>query len=293
MAMAILLLPNRWPRSNVLLRLSRLSSGLAAAAALGALFGPAPQRALCVDVALVLGGAAFVLWRFALALERRRACPDDIVPDARPIDRDTWAEALVVLESRIASAPTFDAALLAASDGLRGELGAASARALIVQATGSRSTVAEVVAAERPWRTPTVDLRDDGSPLALAIAAQRPVLDWPQAVAVPVVRDARVIAAIELRRFGLDLDEASARALRLFRDDAHRAAERVLAEQSALRTTQHLHALDVEQVEDRSLRTAVVNVVDVNGHAGFERQDVVAETDAADERRERRAPARA
>jgi hypothetical protein len=213
MAMAILLVPHRWPRSNVLLHLSRLSSGLAAAAALGALLGSEPQRALCVDVALVLGGAAFVLWRFALALERRRACPDDIVPEARPIDRDTWAEALVVLESRIASAPTFDAALLAACDGLRGELGAASARALIVQATGSRSTVAEVVAAERPWRTPTVDLRDDGSPLALAIAAQRPVLDWPQAVAVPVVHDARVIAAIELRRFGLHLDEATLRAI--------------------------------------------------------------------------------
>ena len=155
MAMAILLLPNRWPRSNVLLRLSHLSSGLAAAAALGALFGPDPQRAMCVDVALVLGGAAFVLWRFALALERRRACPDDIVPDPRPIDRDTWAEALVVLEGRIASAPTFDAALLAASDGLRGELGAASARALIVQATGSRSTAGCSASSPSSWPAPS------------------------------------------------------------------------------------------------------------------------------------------
>jgi len=213
MAMAILLVPNRRPRSNVLLRLSRLSSGLAAAAALGALFGPMPQRALCVDVALVLGGAAFVLWRFALALERRRARPDDVVPDARPVDREAWHEALAALEGRIASAPTFDAALLAATDGLRGELGAESARALIVQITGMCPAVAEVVAAERPWRAPPVAVRDDGSPLALAIAAQRPVLDWPQAVAVPVVRDARVIAAIELRRFGFDMDEATLRAM--------------------------------------------------------------------------------
>ena len=209
MAMAILLVPNRRPRSNVLLRLSRLSSGLAAAAALGALFGPDAQRALCVDIALVLGGTAFVLRRYALALERRRARPDDAVPDARPLDGDTRADALALVEGRVGSAPTFDAALLAASDGLRGELGAASARALIVQTAGVRPAVAEVVAAERPWRTPAVDVRDDDSTLARAIAGRHTVLDWPHAVAVPVVRDARVIAAIELRRFGFEVDEGT------------------------------------------------------------------------------------
>ena len=209
MAMAILLVPNRRPRSNVLLRLSRFSSGLAAAAALGALFGPASQRPLCVDVALVLGGTAFMLWRFALALEQRRARSDDLVPEPRPVDRDMRDEALAWLEGRIASAPTFEAALLAASDGLRGELGAASARALIVQNAGARAAVAEIVAAERPWRAPAVDVRDDGSPLARAIAAQHPVADWPQTVAVPVVHDGRVVAAIELRRFGFDFDEAT------------------------------------------------------------------------------------
>ena len=80
-------------------------------------------------------------------------------------------------------------------------------------------------------------------------------------------------------------------ALGLARDDAHGAAERVLAEQRALRAAQHLDALDVEQVQDGALRTAVVDVVDVDRHAGLERQRVVAQADAANERGGRRAPA--
>jgi len=213
MAMAILLVPNRWPRSNVLLRLSRLSSGLAAAAVLGALFGPDANRALCRDAAVVLAVAAFGLWRLALALQRRRARPDDAVPEPLPVDRAAWLDAVALLERRIAAAPSFDAALLAASDALRGELGAASARALVVQSTDTRHAVCEVVAAERPWRAPPVDVRDDGSALALALAGQRPALDWPQAVALPVLREARVVAVIELRRFGFELDEPSLRAM--------------------------------------------------------------------------------
>ena len=108
-----------------------------------------------------------------------------------------------------------------------------------------------------------------------------------------VVDDREIVRAAHVHAValaGLKLDEPFARTLRLFGDDAHRAPERVLAEQRALRTAQHLHALDVEQIEDRALGTAVIDVVDVDRHAGLERQRVVAQADAADERRRGRAP---
>ncbi len=105
-----------------------------------------------------------------------------------------------------------------------------------------------------------------------------------------VVRAAQVDAVVAAE---FHLDVARVVALGLARDEPDRAADRVLAEQRALRTAQDLDALEVEQIQDRALRTAVIDVVDVDRHARLERQRVVAEADAADERRGGRAPARA
>jgi hypothetical protein len=51
---------------------------------------------------------------------------------------------------------------------------------------------------------------------------------------------------------------------------------------------QHFHTLDVEQIHDAST-VGQVHVVDVDRHAGLERQRAVAQADAADERCRRRA----
>src|SRR6185437_1416881 len=78
---------------------------------------------------------------------------------------------------------------------------------------------------------------------------------------------------------------------RLHRDQAYGAALGVLAEQGALRAPQHLDALKIEQIENRPLWTTEVDVVDVNGYAGLEGENVVAEANASDKGRHGRAPA--
>ena len=206
--MDILVAPNPERRSNVLLRLSRLSSALAAAAALVALFGPEAERGLCADVALLLLVFALVLWRLALAVQRRRARPDDAVPAARSLGSEALRESADLVESRIAGAPSFEAALVAARDALRGELGAASARALVVQVRDHGYAVCEVVGGERPLRAPPVAVPQDGSALTCALASKRLAWQWPEAAALPVLQDGCVVAAIDLRRFEIEIDEA-------------------------------------------------------------------------------------
>jgi hypothetical protein len=108
-----------------------------------------------------------------------------------------------------------------------------------------------------------------------------------------VLDDWEIVGAAEIHPIaltGLQVHEARARALGLARDDAHGAAERVLAEQRALRAAQHLDALYVEQIHDGTLRAPVIHVIDINRHTGLERQRVVAQADAANERCGGRSP---
>ena len=65
--------------------------------------------------------------------------------------------------------------------------------------------------------------------------------------------------------------------------DLHRAADRVLAEERALRSAQHLDALDVEQFEHRARRAGEVDVVDVDADARILGDDEVGLADAAEE----------
>ena len=102
-----------------------------------------------------------------------------------------------------------------------------------------------------------------------------------------VGRAARLEAVIVARRYA---ERAAAVAIRFLRYQAYGAADGVLAEQRALRAAQHLDPFEVEQVEHGALRPADVDVVDIDGDAGLERQNVVAETHAANERGHGRAP---
>ena len=64
-----------------------------------------------------------------------------------------------------------------------------------------------IVPSVLPVPSPGADDTDDRSALARAIAQGTPVADLPHALAVPVVSRGRAVAAIELRRFALALDE--------------------------------------------------------------------------------------
>jgi hypothetical protein len=70
--------------------------------------------------------------------------------------------------------------------------------------------------------------------------------------------------------------------IRLLRRDVDRAADRVAAEQRALRPAQHLETLDVQHIEQRAHAACEVNAIDVDAHAGFERRREIVLPDSAD-----------
>ena len=86
------------------------------------------------------------------------------------------------------------------------------------------------------------------------------------------------VVAVEVAHPGRDIRAELAR--RLARHDAERAAHRVAAEDRALRTAQHLDALDVEHFRAEALRATQINPIHVNTHhrvaadlAGVRRHD--------------------
>ncbi len=77
------------------------------------------------------------------------------------------------------------------------------------------------------------------------------------------------------------------------RELLHRAADRVLAGERALRAAQDFDAVEVEQVEQRGGQRRVVDVVDIESDAGSKRRVEVELADAADARAHRRTVGRA
>src|SRR5690606_21530183 len=105
---------------------------------------------------------------------------------------------------------------------------------------------------------------------------------------VEVVGQCEVVAgahidAVELT--GGDPDVAGVVAGRFLAHQADGATEGATAEQGALRATQHFHALEIHQVHHRTHGGRVVDVVDVDAHAGLEGKVEVVLADAADEGR--------
>ena len=197
----------------MLLRLSRLSLWLAAAAAGLALFGPLAQRELCSDIALALGGAAFVLWRGALAMRRRIERGADAVPDAMPLDAAALAavEALVV---RVASAaPDLETALQRSAETLRGELGARAARVFLVADRDGVAGVCELIATQPAFCAPRRAPTPGETALGLALRERRVCIDLPDRVALPVVDGGRAIALLELIGIEMPVDDQALTAL--------------------------------------------------------------------------------
>ena len=191
----------------MLLRLSRLSLWLAAAAAGLALFGPADQRGLCTDIALALGGAAFVLWRTALALGRRIERPFDAVPDAVPLDAVSLraVEALVV--QAVAAAPDLETALHRTAELLRGEIGARAVRVFLVVELEGAPGLCELIATQPAFRAPRCPVAQGDSVVGRALRERRPCIDLPHAAALPVLGDGRAIALLELIGIEMPVDE--------------------------------------------------------------------------------------
>ena len=81
-----------------------------------------------------------------------------------------------------------------------------------------------------------------------------------------------ITAAVAGRLLGIELD---------------RAADRILAGESALRTAQHLHPVEVEQVEDGAGEGRVIDVVHIEADARLERRIEIVLPDTADRRGER------
>ncbi len=63
----------------------------------------------------------------------------------------------------------------------------------------------------------------------------------------------------------------------------HRAADRVLAEQCALRPAQHLHAVDIDSVHHAADRAGIIDVVDIETDARIAEDREIILADAADE----------
>jgi hypothetical protein len=192
----------------MLLRLSRISTGLAAAAAGLMVFGPAELRALGADLALALGAAAFLLWRVAAALERRLGQWIDPALPPLQLGAAALADAHGMIARVVSAAPSFDAALFAAGIALRGELGARQLRVYRVNRHERPLTVSELVAERPGFVAPAGELRTGaGSLLARAVSGAHPCLDLPGAVALPVLQGGVAVALLELSRIDLAVDE--------------------------------------------------------------------------------------
>ncbi|HEX7440557.1 MAG TPA: hypothetical protein VF319_10730 [Caldimonas sp.] len=191
----------------MLLRLSRLSSWLAAAAVGLALFGPVAQRPFCIDMALALAVAAFVLWRAALALRGRLERRADEIPAALRLDAGSLGDAEALVARRAAAAPGFEAALHDVADTLRGELGARAARVFLVWAADGSVALVELVAVRPGFRTPPRAAPASDTALGRALRERRPSTDLPRALALPVLNDGAVVAVVELLGIEMTIDE--------------------------------------------------------------------------------------
>src|SRR5690606_5394691 len=83
---------------------------------------------------------------------------------------------------------------------------------------------------------------------------------------------------------GGGLDVAAVVSARLLRDQAQRPAYRVAAEQGPLRAAQDLDALEVEDIENRTVGRGVVDIIDIEPDPRLEGGQEVDLPEAANER---------
>lgn len=221
----------------MLLRFARLAFWLAAAVAALALLAPRGHETLLTGVAGLTSALALILWRAALGGEARRPLARRVDAPAAPVfDEVALAEASALLLARAHAAGSFEAALHAVAQVLRGELGAREACVHEVLAVDdTHAQVSDLIESQPGFRTVARRIRLGATPLALALRSQVEAGAPPSAVAVPVTRDAQVVAVIVLSTLNLTLEpNALAGLLALARITlSQRAAEAVASDAAA------------------------------------------------------------
>lgn len=240
----------------MLLRFSRLAFWLAAAVAALALLAPHGHETLLTGVAGLTSVLALILWRAALGGEARRPLARRVDAPAAPVfDAAVLAEAAALLLARAHAAGSFEAALHAVAQVLRGELGARDACVHEVLAVDdAHAQISDLIESQPGFRTVARRIRLDATPLARALRSRVEAGTPPGALAVPVTRDAQVVAVIVLSTLDLTLEpNALAGLLALARVTlSERAAEPTAPDAAA--PAQMLVAEDNAVQPDRSCR---------------------------------------
>lgn len=191
----------------MLLRLSRLSFWFAAAVAALALLAPGGRETLLTAVAGVASLLALGLWRSALHGEQRRPAVALVsVPPAPLIDETSLLEASALLVRRAHEANSFEAALHAVAQLLRCELGARQATVHeVLDVDATHAQISDLIESQPGFRTVARRVRLDAAPLARALRSQLEA-GAPPTVALPVIRDRHVVAAIVLTGIELPVE---------------------------------------------------------------------------------------
>ena len=193
----------------MLLRLSRVSICLAAAAALMALFGPIDRQPTFSDMALALGATAFLLWRAAVAMHQRRERLADAIPGPVPLDRTALHEAGRLVVQIAAEAADLEPTLHRIGELLRTELGARLLRVFAVVEHEGIVGVSELVATQPGFRAPWRSAASATSASVRALREECFCIDLPHVVAIPVVCGGRAVALLELSGIEIAIDEAA------------------------------------------------------------------------------------
>ena len=211
----------------MLFRLSRVSFWLAAAVAALALLVPGEHATALTVVALVASATAFWLWRSAVRAQQRDHHALSAVPDPAVLTDVSLREAAATLVRRAEAATTFEAALHAVAQVLRGELGARQVS--VSELAGVDAThvrVIDLIESLPGFRAVPRRVRLDGTQLGQALRSQREAGVPPAAIVLPVLAGAQVVAVIELTGIDVPVDpEALARLLDLARTSLAKRAQ--------------------------------------------------------------------
>lgn len=211
----------------MLFRLSRVSFWLAAAVAALALLVPGEHATALTVVALVASATAFWLWRSAVRAQQRDHHALSAVPDPVVLTEASLREAAATLVRRAEEATTFEAALHAVAQVLRGELGARQVS--VGELAGVDAThvrVIDLIESLPGFRAVPRRVRLDGTQLGQAVRSQREAGVPPAAIVLPVLAGAQVVAVIELTGIDVPVDpEALARLLDLARTSLAKRAQ--------------------------------------------------------------------
>lgn len=197
----------------MLLRLSRTLFWVAAVSAAAALAGPEHAATGLTAVAGLALIGSFACWRMAAAQRRAEHGADDPIA-AGSLDRAGLLEAAALAERAVAAAGSFDAALLAALDVLRAELGCRVAVAHRVLASEPPlARLVTLIDAGPGGRGVEHRVRLDHEPLGTALRDGRAAGREGGPYALPVVLDGMPLAVLQLAEPALAADHEALLAL--------------------------------------------------------------------------------